>query len=414
MRRLEYRPEGATILWKVDLFDQLAEDYAILDNQMPQFHACATRTPRAWQVLRMLYGINPVIVPSDTDADFLKIWSRSEVSARLKISLNDLETMLDTLLAAWQRVQPETILAPVKPLVAPKPTTASKPPPGPAPPKPRRTAPPPPRNAQETSGSTYLLSLTLPPLEDTQQDLLSKYGFSDKLFCAAGHAEAEAVAERDWFVERISEITQLLDEPAVSSLARSALMNELYERRLDDQMALADVASKEFADLSDAKEQVASEYREQWEQIKGIVPWANKVSHKNMFAGVLSDVLDGYIKYKADPKNKLLDGVFTALEIQVLMRESQQAGIRYRPGQVAAILEAMHNLADPNWERSLPNNICKQMDQAFREAAEKFRETNGMPLPNIESDDPKVGEYPPLYVPKETPLEEPKENIPLS
>ncbi len=67
IRRIEYSPEPGKPLWKVELFGQLSGDFNIEERQIPAFHQIAVRHEKSWRVLRMLYGINPVLVPADTD-----------------------------------------------------------------------------------------------------------------------------------------------------------------------------------------------------------------------------------------------------------------------------------------------------------------------------------------------------------
>jgi hypothetical protein len=412
LRRIEYSPEPGKPLWKVELFGPLSEEFNISECQMPAFHTIAARHPKSWRVLRMLYGINPVLVPTDTDADYLKIWSRADVCARLKIAMDEVQTSLDVLLAAWSKAKKTLesfppVAEPPPPVKPKKPTSTpvSKPPSPKAPTLPA---------AKAVVPVAPLVPSLLPPMSPEERETLDKYGFTQSIFEVDGREVSEAVAERTWFTQRLVEIQQLMDEPAVNSLARGSLMNELYLRRLDTKLATLGIDEKQFKTISETKERVAKEYREAWEQIKGIVPWANQVAHKHQFVGVFSDILEGYLRFKSDPKNNPLDGVFTALELQILMRESQQAEVRYRPGQVAAILESFQGLTDPNWQRTLPNGLLKQMDVGFREAARRVREETGIEVADLESDDPAKGEYPPLYIPKEEIHEEPAQNIPLS
>lgn len=418
---LEYTPPGSTDVWKIEKFEWLANEFVVRRDQLALFHATACRFEKPWRIVRMLYGINPVVMPIDCDADYMKVLSRFEIAVKLGLDADLLEDQLDIILQVWRTAtrydepkeipaeEPKQAATPTAPVPVAKP----QPPPQPKAAKPKAVT----RKIKEaTSGGaeviTKIAPIQLPELENAAHaELLQRYGFADDTFGDSERDIQLAEAERQWFILRLIDLQKLFDEPAVATLARQALLSEVFMRRLDAKMCLEEVESAKFAHLQEIKNGIESQYAKTWDKITGIVPWATQVGNKIGFAGVLSDIVLGVREFMARVDNKIIDGIRTALEIQVEMRSSVQHEIRYRPGQTAALVEAKANLWDPDFERSIPDHICRMLDEGMREGAKRVREEAGIDLPDLEDDGPK-GEYPPLFVVPEA--EEPKENIPIA
>lgn len=421
---VEYPAPDSDEIWRVNRFDWLASEFRVEAGKLAAFHAIAAAQPRPWQIIRLLYGVRPVLLPVGTDAEYLREWKRAEIAAHLGIPVPAIRDDLDYVKLVWRkhaRKLARSVQAAEMAVVKESLTTEKET----APPVIR--APRAPRKARvEKVGGDALNApppddfdeVILPPMEDARaQALLTLFGFGDDIFAESGRSEVEAVAERDWFAGRLNDLRKMFEEPRVSTLARQAIINEMIIRRLDARLCRCVAGSGLFATIQETKQAVEAEYRIQWAKINDIFPWASEAASKVRVTGVLGDFVQGVQQYMADGDNRILDGVRTAFEIQVDMRESQQLEIRYRPGQAAAIREAIDHLLDPEYKRLLPDYICRMMDEGFREGARRVREQLGLTVPDLEDDGPK-GEYPPLFDPnKADPKlagpEEPSENIEL-
>lgn len=389
---VQYQPASGQPLWKVERFDWFSKDFGVVDNQLPQFHTLASRFARPWEIIRRIFGVNPIVVPLDTDAKYLSVESKLDVAADLGLDEGELNAELELVATAWRK-----FLRNQKPAQEP--------------PKRKKSEPSTDVSKENDQHKTRTEeSVPLPALNDSEKrNLLLHYGFSDATFGQIDREASEAIAEREWFVARLEELRKLFDEPMVSSLARQALLNEMMLRRVDAKLCVTEVDSVRFAELQETKTRIEKQYQEQWAQIEELFPQAKHVGNKVSFAAVLSDLVQAVRDNQAKGENHRIDGLFTAYEIQVQLREAVQHNIRYRPGQVAAINEAMSGLWDPNWTRKLTDFQCKQLDEGFKEGARRVRENAGVPLPDLEDDGPR-GEYPPLFTPKAEP-EEPTANV---
>jgi hypothetical protein len=367
---VEYFIEGDSGGWCVKDFAALSSDIGILQKDLPAFHAFAQANPQQWAIVRMRYGINPIIPRQGADPDMLRVFTLEEIATRLSLSAPTIaQGHLEVIAAAWRRkVEQE------QPAVAPTPQ--------------------PPANVVAPAPSLKIDAID--GITPDQSRLLAEFGFPPEIFDGLDRPTRIRDAEVAWFGARVEELQKMFREPMAKSLARQALLNELFIRRFDDQLTRTPVASELYLLLSAGKQETEKIYQKQWEQLEEICPYIKGAIGKRTFAGVVSDLLDAWIAWKADGNNELIDGVFTNFEVQVQMRQSQQAEVKYRPGLVAAINEAKEGIADPKWRRRIPHKILKMLDAGFLEAIKKMNEEGELgPLIDLESEHPNA-EYPDL------------------
>lgn len=412
---IEYQNRKDSTAWKVENFEWLSAEFNVPEPDMPAFHESISKFDRPWEIIRLLYGIHPILVPVDTDADYLRAWTKLEVAVKFGYDSKRLDDQLIFARSAWEGVRPLPPEEPGPEFIVSKKKKPAKPRETPAP----KTIPVVPSKDGKTirimkrptrEDEMIQVKLDLPVLDSQEdEDMLHYYGFSDSTFDSIDRDLKEAVAERAWFITRIKDMQRLLDEPAVASIAKESLINEMYLRRMNAEISKTQPGTSRFSTLSATKKQISEEFSQQWDQIREVVPFASQAGSKIAFANVLSDVVDAWKKFKAFGDNALIDGLYTAAEIQIMCREAEQHDIRYRPGQVAAIREAVNGLWDPDFKRKISNSLALKLDKAFAAAFKVAREELGESLPDLESDDPVRGEYPPLFIPSD----EPAESVPL-
>lgn len=413
----EYKPSPQKPLWKIDRFEELSSEFCVKENQIVDFHVvCSVLPGRSWEMLRRLYGINPVVVPINSDSSFLVPQSKIEIATALDMNEDQFDGELLVARMAWDKWLRENS-SPRKHIHKKEPKIKQKKP------NPEAISIPVPQNIdpQNEDVSTPVLPQTyhskktsdiastynLPPLPPEKEALLKKYSFTNTIFNGASSLE-DAIAERAWFIDRIDQTQKIFDEALVASLMRQAINNELILRRLDTKIFTEDVGSIKFEDLQKTKKSIEREYREQWSSINALCPWANELQRKVSLTGSFSDIILAVRDWYSDKNNERLNGLHTAYQIQILLRDAEQHPIRFRLGQEMAMLEAMHPdaLWDKDWRRRLTPKMCKCLDEGFREGYSKVRELLGIQKPDLLSDDPIKGEYPPLFTPKEEPIEE--------
>ena len=374
---LEFRLVDGTELWRVEKFDLLAAEFD-LEIGIPQSGTGASSPPRNWPevmgwfeqfcrdktrqwlVVRRLFGVAPVIPDSAALPDDLRTWSRAE----LKAAGFEVSAELAALRARWQdhNQREERAESPQSKVHSPE-----------------------------------------PAVEELELDdkVLEQFQFSERMFeitvwspKAGMNARGDWIAgdiprparenraERGWFIGRVKEWSKMLAEPMAGPVARGALMNDLYQRRLDSEIALA--PSKDREKLYDRKQELAASYGEQVEKLQEMFP-EMKVAGRVSFRGTVSDLIVAHRDYYANADRRLVDKVSTAAEIEFQLRTSeQQRQPRYRFSLNVAIVEAIHGLHDPDFRTQFKPGVLKMLDEGLRSGIEAVREAQREPVVDLE------------------------------
>jgi len=365
---LEYTPIGSADQWRVERFDLLAAEFlfdAPWEQQMSLFHELAVAQVRRWLIVRRVFGIAPLI--SNADEDF-SILTREQVCALLAIQPKELQAELDALRAQWRN-------------------TAS-------------------RQAEESEAKNLEPEL---PATDFKfgHEILEKHGFPEAMFSEfdAKRSLEQNRLERDWFAKRVTEWDKMLSEPMAESIAREALLNELYLRRLQVEMTVLSPSSKRWQELLAAKNDIEVRREAQLETLSEMFP-ESSLAGKVSFRAVISELNQAHRDFYANGDRQLIDKIFSHAEVEVLLRQSvQQQEPQYRFGLNVAIIQAMHGLYDPNFRSRIKLSVFKKLDAGFRAAVNQVREELREPLVNLEEGvEPGEGDdFPDLIESKEQP-----------
>ena len=240
----------------------------------------------------------------------------------------------------------------------------------------------------------------------TEDQVLDYFGFTRKIFDCTGRGETtEKQEEIAWFCARLKELKRLFDEPMTKELAHRAMVGEILLRRIDSAMMREDVSSETFAALQKTKLTLEEKYSDQWKQIDSIVPYASAAATKQNFAGVVSDLINAVQRFEANHDTQTVDGVLTKFEVEIMLRQAKQHGIRYRPSLPMYWKAVQENLWNADWQNTMPTHVLKLLDAGFKGAVEALTEKGGILLPDLTVDGPE-GEYPklgsgPIGMPKE-------------
>jgi hypothetical protein len=122
-------------------------------------------------------------------------------------------------------------------------------------------------------------------------------------------------------------------------------------------------------------------------------PWASQLAGKYALRASLSEITEGIQRYQSKGDNRLVDGLFTAAEIQLLMHRSVQSPTpNYRMGAVIYLLEAKAGLWDPNWQTQFKDAQLGRLDRAFQAALVAAGNESGEHVPDLMKDGVE-GEY---------------------
>jgi len=185
--------------------------------------------------------------------------------------------------------------------------------------------------------------------------------------------------EMDWFVAKLTrpEWQKMLEEPMAGSLARTALVNELYLRRFDNEMMQLMPNTPKWKEMSSSRQAIESRYQEQLQMLQEKFPELG-VAGRVSFRAVVSDMCLAHRQYYGKRDRRLWDKIHTAAEIVFLTRTSAQLPVpRYRLGWQVAVVEAMHGLYDPNFRSQLKRGDLKKLDAGFRMGVEQAKRELG-------------------------------------
>ena len=362
-KMLEFRPHGRADLWRVERFEELAVEFDLLGESPPECRArltdfahFASQYDRLWLLVRRLYGVAPVIPGPEATMDDLRVWSYAELVA----GGWDVKVDLEALRVFWQSRQAnlQRSAAPAAAPAAPAPAAAEEFP--------------------------------------QDGDVLARFQFSPRLFSLTVfdplggdgrgadvvRAERENVAERTWFTGRVSAWSRMLGDAMGGPIARTALLNDLYLRRLETEIALA-TTPKARAVLYEQKSTLAREYDQAIQRLQEMFP-EMAVAGKVSFRALLSDVVVGNWDYKAYGDHRLVDKIHTATELDFLTTRSRQVGPRYNLGLYLAILEAINGLTDPDFRSQLKPRTLARMTAVATAALEAGRELTDEPMVDLE------------------------------
>lgn len=330
---------------------------------------------RVWLIVRRLFGIMPVTLKLKDDVSQWERWDAVRLCGELGISADKFQEEMKALRAGMRA------------LVGREEKESENPPPGVA------------------RGSS-----NAPVLVETPTELLTKYGYSASMFQAQvsyrrevedgkfkwetrPREQVENDLEMQWFCGRVKEMEKLLARSNTVQLARGQLMHELRMRRAEVDLFKYTAGTEEYEKARKDYEAAEKSHQEVLSKIAEVAPWANQNAKEVGLAGCVSDIIKGMQDWHARADKKLVDGLFTAAEIQVQLRTSVQfPKPRYRAGWVMAIVEARKSLWDPAFKSQFKESDLKKMDRGFAGAIEEVMAEDGEePIDLLKDEYPEIG-----------------------
>ena len=360
------------VRWQVKRLDLAAAEFAgLAAAHLADWHAalCGVGSERGWLVCRRLFGVMPEAVDlgRSNPADF-QVWDRAELARELGCQVKDLGGELEALRGVWQATQDRRGKLNAAELAQASAAAAAGADGGK------------PREWRET------LDLgRVPPV-------LREFGF--------GYMQFRDQDEREWFAERVETFRKILEHDFAQGLGKQALELEKRIRGFNivlEAMPIGCEAKAEFRDLLRLKSGLEGQYEGVVDKILEVCPFARQVSGGVTFHGVLTEVTKAYQEYMADGDRRLVDGMFTASDVQVLLRQHTHVKPpRYRLGLVMQVNAARAGLWDPHWTSPFTAADLGRLDRAFAAALEEARLLAGVELVDLEQDG-AGGEYPEIY-----------------
>lgn len=148
-------------------------------------------------------------------------------------------------------------------------------------------------------------------------------------------------------------------------------------------MARLGPSSKKWSELQELRQDLEQRYEAQIRQVQEVFP-ETATAAKDSFLRVISDLNRAHREYYGMHSNRLIDLMFTANEVEVLLRNSPQRAPQYRLGLTVAVMEAQRGLWDPNWKPVIKPSVLRKMDDGFRTALTLVAEEMGEAMVDLE------------------------------
>ena len=325
---LEYEaPDGTR--WRCDNPGKLFGDFLILGEdraeQLTKWHADVATVQEVWGILRRVYRLAPLLGGTRDD---LREWTMEEIAREATVPVKRIEELIEETKVYWARKSSERNLL-----------------------------------HQAVAGLRTLD-------EESVEKLLSQHGFSEV-----------PAAERKYLATRILEFQHLLEDEQGAHLARSALMQELilreYDRRILVEMQKPAVATsqKGLDELIDKRGRQQGVYESTLEKLGATHEQNPGYRAKVAFGDSMGHLVKAVQEYYRDGNNELVDGMFTAAEIKLLMTPMTLRPAQYRPDLPLLIESWRENFWKAEYEGTkIPRDQHRLLLQAFRKAAEESAE----------------------------------------
>jgi hypothetical protein len=342
---LEYRaPDGAA--WRCDRVAELFTDFNITGSdaqkhaRLTEWHQVMSAVPVSWKMLRRWYRAAPL--SGSLTADDLREWTRAELAAAMGFSESLLDAQLSETRDFWQRVQMEKELA---------------------------------VRLVEHAGEKILS-------EEAIAELVKKHGFA-----------TVPVQEHPYVGQRIVEMSHLFDLPEGRMLAQTAIFQELMIRAQQKKLG-KQMQADEDADLSkeyDKLQKLQTSYEATLVKLGATQDQNPNFRQRVAFNDCMGQITKGMQAWYADGDNSIIDGIFTASEVQILITPTTLRPAQYRPDLALLVGDWKRNFWNPDYEQTkLPRDVMRKLLRGFDEGVRAQSAENGEALQDM--DDSADGE----------------------
>lgn len=323
---LEYdAPTGER--WRVELGGELMREFDLVADEVGRFHERMAVSERTWRVLRMRYGISPLV--GGWNADFVSGLSDDAIALKLQTSPEQVRAEVAGAVAFWRK------------------------------------------NEVLAASAAATAAREVDVVSDAEaEDLLMVYGFDPE--------DYDSVDLR-FIAGRIRDMRHHLEMEQRRPLAMNAIRQELLLNTLDADIQRVKrnnplkkaVSGMNLSDLMKERRAQQSQYEKTLESLGETEDQNPSVRRKLEFVDCLATLVSGMQEYYARGDRTLIDGMFTAAEVELLIRPQELRPAQYRADIVVVVNDAMqeHNLFDPSYTPPvMPRAVYRRFQRAWGRA----------------------------------------------
>lgn len=361
--------------------DRLSEALAniVPAEHLPALHgALESAGGVMWTAARRWFEMQPMVAPATYDAlDLHSFPTADELESSLGLKRGGLRQEIAAMLGVWNAARPKVDEV-------------------------KRVA----EQAKAAKAESFTGELPLATPDDPDK-IITAAGFASVFAGEASKqlSDEELLVEKQWLASRIQAWRRPLGDPQVASLAQTILVKEVLMRRTQARLLATDIktAGKETAEFMRQLNVEQAAYADLITKLDELAPWMNAVSGRVTLQGVVADIIRILQEYGVTKETALIDGFFSATEIQVLLNTSQQMpDPQYRPDIVVMVAEAKAHLWNRDWSDSLTPSQYRRLRTAWtaaeRECRQNLTQEESDRVPDFMDEGPG-GEYPDLVQP---------------
>ena len=330
--------------WRVEsggaLLALFGMERAAADGALPKWHAVLSAEKTTWWVICRLYAVNPLVGVDDPDE--VRPWTEEEVAERLgarrgeRADAGYVRELVALAVEHWRKYGLKT---------TPAPTEAFE---GPAP---------------RTDGEDELL--------------LKRYGFRNVI----------DPDERAYILERLEVFEPYLQSGQAKAMALSAIQQEVdlfFSLEPSIQLTrrqIRDLEEGKNSKLQKRRQEMLSSLKETMEALGMTEEMNPSLSKKLAFKDAISEIIRAVQEYKSNGENTLIDGMFTAAEVKILVTPVELRPPQYRPDLVISGVEALQNLFNKDWTPTpIQRAMHRKLLSAFQRALIATHEDSETPV----------------------------------
>lgn len=304
--------------WRIDSGREMLADFDIAGpddevlQQVIRWHEALSSQPALWSIVCRLFAVTPQV--GVEDPALFRPWRFEEIAANLGMTLRDVEAGFAEAKGFWKKWQ-----------------TAAKPAARPAP----------------AEGAPVLDAARM-----------------EKLLLQHGFIAVDDEREREYIAQRIQDLESLLDNEIQRSMARAMIAQEaslfftidpalrhiqadLKERSEKGQITKE--MEERTARMLAARNAAQSQLEATMKALNLSEAQTGSVQKKGAFKDSLCALIEAVAAYEAQGDRTLVDGIFTAAEIEVLTEPFHSRDFQYRPDLAMIVPECIDNLFDPSY-----------------------------------------------------------------
>jgi hypothetical protein len=327
--------------WHVERGADLIADFELGTTDsasLTKWHGALCNQEAAWNIVCRLYGNSPLYGVEEPDE--LRVWTIAELAEKRGVEPREIDAYLEGAKSYWKRVQLET-------------------------------------------RSTENIRARPAPDEETSDQLLREHGFG----------EIENKEERAYIAGRCLELQLWLDDDRLRAAARSLIQQEtviffildptVRELRSEIREKIAKKGSidKENSQLMsllkerrDAQTALDSSMK-----VLGLADAAGGDLRKKLaFNDCLSILIKAIQEYYDETDRQLIDGLFTAAEVELLTTPTELRPVQYRPDLILRAMEAKEHLWESDWSPTpISRRACRKLASGFAQGLAEARSQEG-------------------------------------